>query len=94
MRFDVAFGSVLIFRLVTFWLIMLVGWTIYGVLHRARRHGAIPPSCPAARWRQQRGRASSQQSGLSSTRLGDLQRPEPGIGFGALHYRCDIGACT
>jgi uncharacterized membrane protein YbhN (UPF0104 family) len=35
MRSDVAFGSVLIFRLVSFWLVMLVGWTIYVMLRRS-----------------------------------------------------------
>jgi putative heme transporter len=40
-RSDVAFGSVLIFRLVTFWLVMLVGWTIYMMLRRATRGGAV-----------------------------------------------------
>jgi uncharacterized membrane protein YbhN (UPF0104 family) len=34
-RSDVAFGSVLIFRLVTFWLVMLVGWTVYVLLRRS-----------------------------------------------------------
>jgi uncharacterized membrane protein YbhN (UPF0104 family) len=34
-RSDVAFGSVLIFRLVSFWLVMLVGWTIYAILRRS-----------------------------------------------------------
>jgi hypothetical protein len=36
-RPDVAFGSVLIFRMVTFWLVMLVGWTVYVMLRRSDR---------------------------------------------------------
>jgi hypothetical protein len=35
-----ALGSVLIFRLVSFWLVMFVGWTIYALLRRASRHGS------------------------------------------------------
>jgi hypothetical protein len=40
MRSAAALGSVLIFRLVSFWLVMLVGWTIYALLVRASRHGS------------------------------------------------------
>ncbi len=39
MRSPAAFGSVLIFRLVTFWLVVLAGWTIYALLRRAGRQG-------------------------------------------------------
>jgi uncharacterized protein (TIRG00374 family) len=63
MRSDVAFGSVLTFRLVSFWLVVLVGWAIYVVLRRATRHGAMRDSYPATRWRQPRGGASAHQSG-------------------------------
>jgi uncharacterized protein (TIRG00374 family) len=38
---DIALGSVLIFRLVTFWLVVLVGWIIFVMLRRATRHGAV-----------------------------------------------------
>jgi hypothetical protein len=44
MRSDVALGSVLIFRLVSFWLVMLAGWIIYWMLRRATRHGATGAS--------------------------------------------------
>jgi uncharacterized membrane protein YbhN (UPF0104 family) len=56
MRSDVAVGSVLIFRLVSFWLVVLVGWAIYVTLRRSRRYGAMPASLQAtipnaqARW--------------------------------------------
>jgi hypothetical protein len=45
MRSAAALGSVLIFRLVSFWLVMFVGWTIYALLRRASRHGSrlLPP---------------------------------------------------
>jgi putative heme transporter len=56
MRSAVALGSMLIYRLVTFWLVMLVGWTVYGMLRSARRHGAIPTSRPAPMWRHPYGR--------------------------------------
>jgi putative heme transporter len=47
MRSDVALGSVLIFRLVSFWLVILVGWTIYSMLRRARRHDSHPDAVSA-----------------------------------------------
>jgi uncharacterized protein (TIRG00374 family) len=65
MRSDVAFGSVLIFRLMSFWLVVLVGWTIFVMLRRARWQGAMRASCPATRWRQRRGRASAQHCGAT-----------------------------
>jgi len=65
MRSDVAFGSVLIFRLVSFWLVVLVGWAIYVMLRQDRGHDGMRASFPATRWRQPRGRASAQQSGAS-----------------------------
>jgi uncharacterized membrane protein YbhN (UPF0104 family) len=37
MRSDVALGSVLIFRLMSFWLVVLVGWAIYVMLRRSAR---------------------------------------------------------
>ena len=41
MRSDIALGSVLIFRLMSFWLVMLAGWTIYVLLRRARQPSAL-----------------------------------------------------
>jgi uncharacterized membrane protein YbhN (UPF0104 family) len=73
LRSDIAFGSVLIFRLVSFWRVVLVGWTFYVMLHRIRRHGPTRAACPATRWRQRRGRASARQSGLRSYPPWDLQ---------------------
>ncbi|MCU1492977.1 MAG: rane protein of unknown function [Acidimicrobiaceae bacterium] len=52
MRSDVALASVLIFRLVSFWLVMLVGWTIYVLLRRATRHGAHRDAVSAVGRRQ------------------------------------------
>jgi hypothetical protein len=72
LRSDIAFGSV-IFRLVSFWLVVLVGWAIYVTLRRARRHGATSALCPATKWRQRRARVSAQQSGLLSYPPWDLQ---------------------
>jgi hypothetical protein len=43
MRSAAALGSVLIFRLVSFWLVMFVGWTIDALLRRASRHGSRLP---------------------------------------------------
>jgi uncharacterized protein (TIRG00374 family) len=41
LRSPAAFGSVLIFRLVTFWLVILAGWTIYALLRRAGHQGGV-----------------------------------------------------
>jgi hypothetical protein len=37
MRSDVALGSVFIFRLLSFWLVVLVGWAVYVMLRRSAR---------------------------------------------------------
>jgi putative heme transporter len=49
-RSDIAFGSVLIFRLVSFWLVMVVGWAIYLTLRRATRHGPVVGASTHRRW--------------------------------------------
>jgi uncharacterized membrane protein YbhN (UPF0104 family) len=44
MRPDIALGSVLIFRLMSFWLVTLAGWAVYWMLRRATRHDATVAS--------------------------------------------------
>jgi uncharacterized membrane protein YbhN (UPF0104 family) len=61
MRSDVAFGSVLIFRLVSFWLVVSVGWIVYLMLRPARGQAAMSASYPATKWRR---RGPTQRSGL------------------------------
>jgi hypothetical protein len=64
---------VLIFRLMSFWLVVLVGWSFYVMLRRTRSEGAMQAACPATRWRQRRGRVSAQQSWLRRYPQWDLQ---------------------